>query len=430
MENAVKTLSLDRNDQKFALIVDDSRAQRLVFARHLRAWGYHTIEAGSGEDALALCRHHHFDLVLSDWMMPGMSGPEFCREFRACPQDSYSYFILLTSKNDKSAVAEGLNVGADDFLSKPVSTVELQARIKAGERLLAMEREVKKANHELRHTLEELQQVYDALERDLHQARNLQHILIGDRLRDFGTCQVALLLQSSGHVGGDLVGAFRIDEQRIGAFSIDVAGHGVAAAMLSARLSALFSTGADGQNIVITRDPVTGERIVLPPEQVAARMNAMMLEEMDTEAYLTLAYAELDLTTGQAQIVQAGHPHPVVQRACGNVEFLGEGGLPVGLIAHATYSSFQFTLAPGDRLFLYSDGITECSNTAHEEFGQTRLGALVQGLHATKGCAFLDALKWELGRWAGKEDFADDVSAVVVEFAQLSPPASGTGLTP
>lgn len=426
MENAVKVPSVGRNcrakARKYALIVDDSRAQRLVFARHLNAWGYETVEAGSGEEALTLCRSRHFDLVLSDWMMPGMSGPEFCREFRACPQDSYSYFILLTSKNDKSAVAAGLNVGADDFLSKPVSTVELHARIKAGERLLAMEREVKKANHELRHTLDELQQVYDALERDLRQARNLQHILIGERQRDFGNCKVAFLLQSSGHVGGDLVGAFRIDAGRIGVYSIDVAGHGVAAAMLSARISALFAAGADSQNVVIGRDPVTGERTVLRPEQVAARMNQMMLEEMDTEAYLTMAYADIDLTTGRAQIVQAGHPHPVVQRAGGNVEFLGEGGLPVGLIAQAEYCSFEITLSPGDRLFLYSDGITECTNARTDEFGQTRLGELLKRLQATNGCAFLDALKWELGQWAGKDEFADDVSAAVIEFAGIQTP--------
>lgn len=423
MEQAVKIPSLGCNSRtktrKFALIVDDSRAQRLVFARHLNAWGYETIEAESGEEALELCRSRSFDLVLSDWMMPGMSGPEFCREFRACPQDSYSYFILLTSKNDKSAVAEGLNVGADDFLSKPVSTVELHARIKAGERLLEMEREVKNANQELRHTLDELQQVYDALERDLRQARNLQHILIGERQRDFGNCQVAFLLQSSGHVGGDLVGAFRIDEGRIGVYSIDVAGHGVAAAMLSARISAMFAAGADSQNIVIGRDPATGESTVLRPEQVAARMNQMMLEEMDTEAYLTMAYADIDLATGRAQIVQAGHPHPVVQRACGNVEFLGEGGLPVGLIAQSGYYSFEITLSPGDRLFLYSDGITECTNSDKAEFGQTRLGALLKRLRATNGCAFLDALKWELGQWAGKDEFADDVSAAVIEFGDI-----------
>lgn len=394
---------------KHALIVDDSRAQRLIFARHLRDWGYQTTEAASGLEALALCRTTHFDLVLSDWMMPGMNGLEFCQSFRALKNENYSYFILLTSKNDKDSVAEGLNVGADDFLNKPVSTMELRARISAGERLLDMEREVRK-------TLQQLQQVHNALERDLQQARKLQHALIRDRFRDYGTSHLSLLLQSSGHVGGDLVGTFRISENTIAIYSIDVSGHGVAAAMLSARISALFAEGAQSQNIALSQDPQTGAIRACAPEQVAARMNDLMLSEMDTDTYLTLAYAELDLATGRAKIVQAGHPHPAVQRKSGKVEFVGQGGLPIGLIPQAGYTSFEVTLAPGDRLFLYSDGITECNDAGGIEFGQDRLGQMMETLAQTQGLDFLDAVKWQLGQWAGKDEFSDDVSGVVFEL--------------
>ncbi|MCC5960875.1 MAG: fused response regulator/phosphatase [Rhodobacteraceae bacterium] len=400
--------------RKHALIVDDSRAQRKIFAQHLQGWGYETTEAASGVDALALCRGTHFDLVLSDWMMPGMNGLQFCRAFRALRNVKYSYFILLTSKNDKNAVAEGLNVGADDFLSKPVSTMELRARISAGERLLNMEREVRK-------TLQQLQNVHDALERDLQQARKLQHALIRDRFRDYGTSHLSLLLQSSGHVGGDLVGTFRISANRIAVYSIDVSGHGVAAAMLSARISALFAEGAQSQNIALTHDPNNGEVTACAPEHVAARMNELMLSEMETETYLTLAYADLNLATGQATIVQAGHPHPAVQRKCGKVEFVGAGGLPVGLIPQASYSSFDVTLAPGDRLFLYSDGITECSDGNDREFGQDRLGRMMESLADTYGLGFLDSLKWQLGRWSGKDEFSDDVSGAIFEFHDYAP---------
>ncbi|WP_337994658.1 fused response regulator/phosphatase [Roseinatronobacter alkalisoli] len=394
--------------------MDDSRAQRLIFQRHLQGWGYETTEAASGEDALDLCGKTHFDLVLSDWMMPGMNGLQFCQKFRAQKNEFYSYFILLTTKNDKTAVAEGLNVGADDFLTKPVSTMELRARISAGERLLDMEREVRK-------TLQQLQQVHDALERDLQEARKLQHALIRERFREFGRSQLAFLLQSSGHVGGDLVGAFRISDNRIGVYSIDVSGHGVAAAMLSARISALFSEGAQSQNIAFSHDRVSGETTACSPAQVAARMNDLMLAEMETETYLTLAYADLDLVTGRASIVQAGHPHPAVQRKGGNVEFVGMGGLPVGLIPQASYSSFDVILGPGDRLFLYSDGITECQNTLDQEFGQDRLGRMMESLVMSCGLDFLDSLKWQLGKWAGKDEFSDDVSGVIIEFNDYAP---------
>lgn len=118
---------------KSVLVVDDSPAQRMLLSRTLTREGFYVYEAASGEEALELCRKVEFDLILSDWVMsPGMNGLEFCRRFRNLPRRSYGYFILLTSKTDKGAVAQGLNVGADDFLSKPVSVAELRARIKAG----------------------------------------------------------------------------------------------------------------------------------------------------------------------------------------------------------------------------------------------------------------------------------------------------------
>jgi sigma-B regulation protein RsbU (phosphoserine phosphatase) len=115
------------------LIVDDSKAQRRILAVQLARWGYRVSEAESGEAALALCEEQGFDIVLSDWMMPGMTGLELCKAFRALPREGYGYFILLTSKSEKTEIASGLENGADDFLAKPVNSDELRARLRAGE---------------------------------------------------------------------------------------------------------------------------------------------------------------------------------------------------------------------------------------------------------------------------------------------------------
>lgn len=407
---------------KHALVVDDSAAQRLVLAKNLERWGYHVVQAASGGAALQLCETTRFDLIVSDWMMPGMNGLDFCRAFRARAQDRYSYFILLTSKNDKSAVAEGLNVGADDFLSKPVSTPELRARIFAGERLLAMERQVKARNDELHAALRKLQALYDAVDRDLMEARKLQQSLIRDRFHDFGGSQLSLMLHSSGHVGGDMVGTFPINAQRVGIYSLDVSGHGVAAALLGARIGGMFG-GAQSQNIALSRNHMTGQMDAVAPHDVAARMNTLMLQEIDTEAYLTIAYADLDLSTGRLSMVQAGHPHPVIQRRDGGVEYLGDGGLPIGLLEEAEYSSFEAELRPGDRLFLYSDGITECANAAGAEFGESGLSDLFTELRKLRGLSFLDALTWGLAQWSGRDEFGDDISGALLEFSAYRPSA-------
>lgn len=400
---------------RHVLVVDDSRAQRRLLAASLLRWGYRVTEAGSGDEALALCRATRFDIVLSDWMMPGLSGLEFCRAFRDLPRDGYGYFILLTSKSEKDEVALGLDGGADDFLAKPVNPDELRARIRAGERILGMERELTEKNRLIRATLDEIQQLYDSLDRDLIEARKLQQTLVRERHRDFGAGDVSLLLRPSGHVGGDLVGFFPIGDDRVALFSIDVSGHGVASAIMTARLAGFLSGSSPEQNIALVRDGA-GRTRGLPPDQVAARLNRMLIDEMQVEQYFTLAYAELALTTGEVVLVQAGHPHPVVQRADGRIDRLGDGGLPIGLFSEAVFEPVRTRLHPGDRLFLMSDGITECPDPQGEELGDAGVARLLAQNRRLRGKALTEALVWDLHGFAGGADFRDDVSAVIFDY--------------
>lgn len=397
------------------LVVDDSRAQRHILCMHLRRWGYAVSESASADEALALCQREHVDIVISDWMMPGLTGLEFCYEFRRLPQKAYGYFILLTSRSEKNDIADGLEAGADDFLTKPVSGGELRARLRAGERMLAMQSELLAKNRMIAATLEELQKLYDSLDRDLIEARKLQETLIRDRHRDFGSATVSHFLKNSGRVGGDLVGSFQIDRNRIAIYSLDVSGHGVASAMMTARLAGLLSSGAPDQNLVFTKD-ATGQQVALPPEAVAERFNRLMLEDIQADQYFTMAYAEIDLTNGRVRIVQAGHPHPMVLRRDGSVETVGQGGLPIGLIAGAGYDAQELRLAPGDRLFLMSDGLTECPGRDGTDFGEARLAEQLSRCAALTGSALLEAVQWELANFAGADAFPDDLSGILVEF--------------
>lgn len=409
-------------DQRRILVVDDSRAQRRLLQASLSRWGYAVTEAATGDEALALCREERFDIVLSDWMMPGMSGLEFCRAFRALPTDSYGYFILLTSKSDKDEVARGLDVGADDFLSKPVTPDELRARIQAGERIIGMQRELREKNHLLGTTLAELRTLYDSLDRDLIEARKLQQSLVRDRHRDFGTAAVSMMLRPSGHVGGDLVGYFPLDSNRIAFFSIDVSGHGVASAMMAARLAGMLSSSSPDGNVALA---VGGGRAIdaWPPEQVAARLNQLVLDEMQVDQYFTCVYGDADLVSGRVSMVQAGHPHPMLISADGQVDRIGSGGLPVGLVPGAEYDRIDICLRPGDRLFLMSDGLTECTDPDGRELGEDGLAGIVRRNLALTGDRFLDALQWDVERFSGSGDFADDISAILYEYFGPRAPA-------
>ena len=397
------------------LVVDDSRAQRRILSASLQRWGFAVTEAASGVEALEICRRDSPDLVMSDWMMPGMDGLEFCREFRGLPRDSYGYFILLTSKSGKEEIAHGLDAGADDFLTKPVNASELRARIAAGDRILRMERELTEKNRLVKSTLDELQSLYDALDSDLIEAKKLQQSLVSDRYRDFGPAEVSLMLRSSGHVGGDLVGFFPVNSTRIGLYGIDVSGHGISSALMTARLAGYLSAVTPDQNVALRRMP-DGSFALKPPGETVAALNQMVLNEMETEHYFTLLLADVNLSTGKVTMAQAGHPYPALQRANGRVEVIGTGGLPVGLIDGAEYEDFEVTMGPGDRLMIHSDGVVECTDPGGALLDDNGLARLLADLRQTRGMACLESLLWKLVEFAETDDLTDDVSAILLEF--------------
>jgi len=125
------------------LVVEDDLFAQTILKDALEHLGYSVVLAGNGRAALELCQKEHFSIVITDWVMPEMDGIEFCRAMRSMPSEHYVFIILLTSLDKKDELVAGLDAGADEYLVKPVHTVELAARLKAARRFLDLETSLK-----------------------------------------------------------------------------------------------------------------------------------------------------------------------------------------------------------------------------------------------------------------------------------------------
>ncbi|MEL6587260.1 MAG: SpoIIE family protein phosphatase [Pseudomonadota bacterium] len=399
-----------------ALVVDDSAAQRQLLQVFLKRCDLDVLTAADAEEALALCQSPEgkdISFVISDWQMPGMDGPEFCRAFRELNLTDYAYFILMTSSSETGAKTLGLEAGADDFLRRPVDMAELRARIRSGRRILEMQEVLLHRNHEVQTAYRELKDVHAAIARDLAEARKLQRAFLPPKHHVFGMSEISLRLLTCDQIGGDLVGYFPISPSEMAIYSLDVSGHGIASALLTGRLAELFDIRGTGRN-VLWSDPSGPPD---PPNVVVERLSDFMLQDLTSDLYFTLALTYLDVETGRIQLCQAGHPHPMIRRSDGQVERVGRGGPPVGLLPGAEFDLIEEYLHPGDLYLAYSDGLTECTDTwgdMLEEEGLMDILAHVES-DTEKAVAEIEAA---LRKTSELKDFDDDLSMILLRFGQ------------
>lgn len=398
------------------LVVDDSTSYRRLLVRHLLNWGsYQIIEAENGIQALDIIKTHSIGMVISDWEMPGLNGEQLCRAVREAALEHYVYFILVTSRSTAEDLVLGMDAGADDFLSKPIDQQELRVRLRAGERVLQLEAHLAEKN-------QRLNAAYQLIENDLKIAARMQQSLLPQDTLNIHNMSCEWFFQPSLFVSGDMLSFFRLDHEYIGFYSVDVSGHGVQSAMLSVTLSRVLSHGSNNGLLKRKIDDFPYYRVT-PPSEVVTELNSQFQMNSHNSMYFTIVYGVLNIWTGAGKLTRAGHPHPVVIHADGSMDVIEDGGLPVGFMDDAEYHDTDFQLRAGSRLYLYSDGITECENGTGQQFGEDRLFRVLcerQGLALGE---VLSELQTDLASWKGlsKSGFSDDVSILALDFREVLP---------
>ena len=394
---------------KKILLVDDNRTMLLFMEKVLSKRGFDVITASDGMHALQVLEDRpDIQFVLSDWMMPEMDGIELCSRVKSADYGRYLFFMLLSGKDDKESIVSGINAGADDFVVKDTHVDELLARIQAGFRTLALHNEITTKN-------EALDSAYATMKKDLESAGELLKRLLPTEKIMSGV-ELSYVSIPSAQIGGDMLGYMNLDEEHVAIYLLDVAGHGVSSALLSFSVQQSIAVSSGHGSIVKTALEEPPYYRITPPHEVLKRLNEQYLSDDHNLLYFTMVYAVLNIKTGKMAFSIAGHPPLVWLRSkLGDAEFIGQESFVVGAFDFVEYETSYIQLEPGDKVWMYSDGITEAEKGS-EMFSEEGFRKTVVDLKDQPTTLQTELLVNNVRDWQQAEQFDDDVSVLVVEW--------------
>ncbi|HET6674587.1 MAG TPA: SpoIIE family protein phosphatase [Nitrospiraceae bacterium] len=389
------------------LLVDDDAVTRARMSARLQKFGCDVIEADDGEAGLNAARAHRPNLIILDWIMPGLDGPSVCEAIRADAGLKSCQIVLLTAHDEPDQIAEGLARGADDFLSKAATKQEIMARVQANLRANALVRELERTRDRLDRSNRQLSSKQQELESELQSAADFVSSLLPSRKSSFPGLTMAWAYHPSLALGGDLFQISRWGSRTLGIAILDASGHGVAAALRAVGLSSF-----------LREDNLATFSGSFDPGTIVTQANRLFPLSDDGE-YFTLWVGRLDLDTWSLTFAAAGHSGALVQREDG-CEWLTNETLPLGFEPDTEFASRDIVLRPSDRLVLCSDGIYEAPSPHGELWGRERLA---NQLIANRRRSLADCLSRtiETARdWHGSDHFPDDVALLALEIGQAS----------
>jgi sigma-B regulation protein RsbU (phosphoserine phosphatase) len=417
------------------LIVEDSDINRSTLEKLLRTQGYEASAVPSGHEALERLSRDSFDLVLLDVMMQGLSGFEVLREVRSRLSTTELPVIMTTARDGTDDIVHALELGANDYVTKPLDLPVLLARIQTQLSLkhavaekTGLERKLAERNRDLEVANSQLSMNNARMIQDLEGAARVQSACLPPAELALPAFRVASLYKPCAELAGDSFNVFQFDAGRIGVYVLDVSGHGLPAALLAVTLGHVLSPVLTPGSIVMRTAMDSGDYEVVSPAEVANILNERFAFGPATQQYFTLVYGILNSDTGEFRYVAAGHPGPVHLKRGKQACCLDRPAMPIG-IGDGQYEERQLRLQVGDSLFLYSDGVCEAMNGEREAFGKDRMKRTLESGCAAGPRHCVEALWRELEQWTMNCPIKDDVTMLALEYLGRSQPAAKTKRT-
>ena len=386
--------------QQKILVVDDEPINIDVLTGLLKA-DYRMMVAKNGERALKVARSGHPDLILLDVMMPEMDGYEVCRRLKADPETRDIPVIFITAMGEVEDETRGLEVGAVDYIRKPVSPPILRARVKTQ---LALVRQ----REQLRDAATIIEKQRDRMEQELNIGRDIQMSMMPRNFpSDPGSEGFALYarLEAARELGGDFYDFFRLDDGHLCLCIGDVSGKGVPAALFMAVTRTLIRSRAAASRSTA---------------EILSQVNATLSDNNDSCMFVTLFLAICEPGSGELVYTNAGHNPPLLCGAGGLRRLTQRHGPVAGAMPGFAYREDRLRLQAGDTLLLYTDGVSEAMNPAAELFGEERLAGLVEA-HCDQGVeALSDGIVEAVHRFEAGAEQADDITVLAFRYRPVT----------
>ena len=454
------------------VIAEDSRIQAKMLMRRLTEAG-HTVRWGeTGADALALVRERRPDIIVSDIEMPVMTGYEFCKAVKTDPSLRTLPFILLSTLADPIDIIRGLDAGADNYVTKPyepefllgriqsllatpltetdsggdeavleVTLAGQQFRVKAGrqqvlnllvstfENAVAKNQELVVANQDLSAARDNLQRTNAELTdlndhisrinaqmvRDLEAAAKVQQSLLPAAHVTLPATHVAWRYVPCHSLAGDFLNVFLLDDEHAGLFVVDVSGHGVPSSLMAVTVGRFLTPKVSDQSLLV-RQGTDGQVVIVRPAEVATQLNRLFQADEFSGLYFTMLYGVLHLPTGRLDYVSGGHPALVRVPDGGTPEFHPIEGFPIAFVPDVEYDQHSLQLAPGDRIYLYSDGVTEAMDKDRQQLGDDAMAGVLASTRARPLEESVGELLQRVEDWCRPNGPLDDVSILGIEW--------------
>lgn len=369
------------------LVVDDEpdleTLIRQKFRKKIREGNYDITFAGNGQQALdVLDQDDGIDVILTDINMPVMDGLTLLA--RLAERDGLFKAVVISAYGDLDNIRTAMNRGAFDFITKPIDFADLE---------ITIEKTISEV-YKLKQGLEATRNLI-AVQQELQVASRIQESILPKIFPPFPErheIEIFASMTPARQVGGDFYDFFFISEDRLAFVIGDVSGKGIPAALFMAVCRTLIKATALQNDC---------------PDDCLNYVNRLLCGDNASELFVTVFYGVLNTKTGEITYSNAGHNPPYWVRNNGThpTPLQNQGGIVLGVMADVTYTKDVITLAPGECLFLYTDGVTEAMDKDRNLFCDTRLEE-----HLANACAL--PLE-EMAR-----GLADVITAFTVSFPQ------------